>query len=50
MYNESGDVMNEKLKAEIERQAKKILGISWCTVKGFVDKDNSYFLYDYLYY
>ena len=28
--------------AEIERQAKKILGIKWCTAKGFVDEDKAF--------
>ena len=28
--------------AEIERQAKKILGIEWCCAKGFVDEDKAF--------
>ena len=28
--------------AEIERQAKKILGIDWCVAKGFIDKDRAF--------
>ncbi len=28
--------------AEIERQAKKILGIDWCVAKGFVDEDKAF--------